>query len=223
MVYDQKHQALADDKSPCADIKTINRLIEKHDLPMKLVQIKRERGNLTVYFSADNRVDFRNLARELNTTFGEPVRLHQVGSRDEAKMIGGIGPCQKSLCCKTFLSKFESIPQTLIKKQGLTSNLAQSTGICGKLMCCLTFELQEKLPVKQGEENLKVDEKLKLEKPISVIEENPISAPSSPAISAPVEKKKHPVQPDKEDGEKTFPPQTTKKVVRKLQIKKVKK
>ncbi len=112
-------------------------------LPMKIISFHRdEAGTLTFLFEAENRIDFREYVRELNGQLGESVRLEQIGPRDVAKNLGGIGPCGKPLCCHKFLNEFKSITNDLIKNQTKSQNISQFTGSCGKLMCCLSYEYE---------------------------------------------------------------------------------
>lgn len=99
-----------------------------------------DRSKLTFFFTADGRVDFRLLVRELAAIFHLRIELRQVGSRDEAKLLGGLGPCGRPLCCSTFLGDFAPVSIKMAKDQGLSLNTAKISGICGRLMCCLTYE-----------------------------------------------------------------------------------
>ncbi|HZJ83905.1 MAG TPA: stage 0 sporulation family protein [Clostridia bacterium] len=116
--------------------------IEKLNLPMKLVDVEYTFDNSKVifYFTADGRVDFRELVKGLASIFRTRIELRQIGVRDEAKMIGGLGPCGRSLCCKTFLGDFEPVSIKMAKEQSLSLNPAKISGICGRLMCCLKYE-----------------------------------------------------------------------------------
>ncbi len=116
--------------------------IAKHGLPMKLVDVEYTFDNNKVifYFTAEGRVDFRELVKDLASVFRTRIELRQIGVRDEAKMIGGLGPCGLQLCCKTFLREFEPISIKMAKTQELSLNPAKISGICGRLMCCLRYE-----------------------------------------------------------------------------------
>ncbi|GIV20957.1 MAG: hypothetical protein KatS3mg023_2708 [Armatimonadota bacterium] len=116
--------------------------IAKHGLPMKLVHSEYafDRSQLTFYFVAENRVDFRELVRDLAATFRTRIQLLQIGPRDQAKMMGGIGPCGRTLCCSTFLKEFTPISMKMAKDQSLFLNPVKFSGVCGKLMCCLQYE-----------------------------------------------------------------------------------
>lgn len=116
--------------------------IEKHGLPMNLVDSEYtfDKGKLLFYFTADGRVDFRALVRDLASVFRTRIELRQIGVRDETKMLGGIGPCGRQLCCKTFLRDFNPISIKMAKTQNLSLNPEKISGICGRLMCCLKYE-----------------------------------------------------------------------------------
>lgn len=117
--------------------------IKKHGLSMKLVgtSISLDGRNLIFYFTAEGRIDFRELLSDLVTTFKKMIRLQQIGPKDAAKLIGGFGLCGRQVCCQTFLSDMKSITMDLARDQnleGVTSS--KISGICGKLMCCLNYE-----------------------------------------------------------------------------------
>lgn len=113
-----------------------------HGLDMKLVDVEYTFDNNKVifYFTADGRVDFRELVKDLATIFKTRIELRQIGVRDEAKMIGGIGPCGRPLCCSTWLGDFTSVSIKMAKEQNLSLNPTKISGICGRLMCCLNYE-----------------------------------------------------------------------------------
>lgn len=116
--------------------------IEEHKLNMKLIDVEYTFDNNKVifYFTADGRVDFRDLVKDLATVFKTRIELRQIGVRDEAKMIGGLGPCGRSMCCSTFLGDFASVSIKMAKEQNLSLNPTKISGICGRLMCCLNYE-----------------------------------------------------------------------------------
>ncbi len=116
--------------------------IRDHKLEMKLIDVEYTFDNNKVifYFTADGRVDFRELVKDLASVFKTRIELRQIGVRDEAKMISGIGPCGKELCCSTFLGDFEPVSIKMAKEQSLSLNPAKISGICGRLMCCLKYE-----------------------------------------------------------------------------------
>ncbi|HLR61163.1 MAG TPA: stage 0 sporulation family protein [Lentibacillus sp.] len=116
--------------------------IKEHQLDMNLVDVEYtfDRNKIIFYFTADGRVDFRNLVKDLAATFKTRIELRQIGVRDEAKMLGGIGPCGRLLCCSTFLGDFEPVSIKMAKDQNLSLNPAKISGLCGRLMCCLKYE-----------------------------------------------------------------------------------
>ncbi|MBS4031909.1 MAG: stage 0 sporulation family protein [Clostridiales bacterium] len=116
--------------------------IQEHALDMKLVDVEYtfDRSKVIFYFTADGRVDFRELVKDLATVFRTRIELRQIGVRDEAKMIGGLGPCGRVLCCHTFLGEFEPVSIRMAKDQNLSLNPTKISGVCGRLMCCLRYE-----------------------------------------------------------------------------------
>lgn len=116
--------------------------IKEHDLPMKLIETEYtfDNSKLIVYYSAENRVDFRELAKDLASIFRTRIELRQIGTRDEAKMIGGLGICGRPFCCSSFLQDFMQISIKMAKEQNLSLNSSKISGTCGKLMCCLRYE-----------------------------------------------------------------------------------
>lgn len=116
--------------------------IEKHKLEMKLVDVEYtfDHNKIIFYFTAEGRVDFRELVRDLAAVFRTRIELRQIGVRDEAKIVGGLGPCGRSLCCTTFLGDFGSVSIRMAKEQNLSLNPTKISGICGRLMCCLRYE-----------------------------------------------------------------------------------
>ncbi|UMZ75243.1 PSP1 domain-containing protein [Natranaerofaba carboxydovora] len=116
--------------------------IEEHKLDMKLVDVEYNFDNSKVifYFTADGRIDFRELVKDLASIFKTRIELRQIGVRDEAKILGGLGPCGRPLCCASFLGEFEPVSIKMAKEQNLSLNPAKISGICGRLMCCLKYE-----------------------------------------------------------------------------------
>lgn len=112
---------------------------------MKLVDVEFtfDRNKVIFYFTADGRVDFRELVKDLASIFKTRIELRQIGVRDEAKMLGGIGPCGRMLCCSTFLGDFEPVSIKMAKDQNLSLNPTKISGLCGRLMCCLKYENDE--------------------------------------------------------------------------------
>lgn len=121
---------------------TCVKLIAKHKLAMKLIEAEYtfDNSKLLFYFSADGRVDFRDLVKDLASVFHTRIELRQIGIRDEAKMMGGLGVCGRPFCCSTFLSDFAQVSIKMAKEQNLSLNSTKISGACGRLMCCLRFE-----------------------------------------------------------------------------------
>jgi cell fate regulator YaaT (PSP1 superfamily) len=119
--------------------------ITEHQLDMKLVDVEYtfDRNKVIFYFTADGRVDFRELVKDLASIFRTRIELRQIGVRDEAKMLGGIGPCGRMLCCSTYLGDFEPVSIKMAKDQNLSLNPTKISGLCGRLMCCLKYENDE--------------------------------------------------------------------------------
>ena len=116
--------------------------IEKHKLPMKLINVeyKFNRSKLLFYFTADGRIDFRELVKDLAAIFKTRIELRQIGVRDEVKRMGGNGVCGRELCCCTFLNNFEAVSIKMAKEQNMSLNPSKISGVCGRLMCCLKYE-----------------------------------------------------------------------------------
>lgn len=129
-------------------------LIEKLSLPMKPVaaQYNLDGSYLTIFFTAEKRIDFRELVKELSRNLKTHVELRQIGARDEAKHVGGLGRCGLPLCCTTFLSEFNPVSIKMAKEQNITLNPMKTSGLCGRLLCCLGYEydqyrnMKDKLP-----------------------------------------------------------------------------
>jgi len=124
--------------------RTCMRKIQEHRLPMKLVEAEYsfDRSKVIFYFTAEGRIDFRELVKDLAHIFKARIELKQIGVRDEAKMLGGVGPCGRGLCCSKFLKDFEPITIRMAKEQRLPLNPTKISGLCGRLMCCLGYEHQ---------------------------------------------------------------------------------
>src|SRR5436853_1882356 len=140
--------------------------VAQHALPMKLVESEYtfDGSRLTFYFTADERVDFRGLVRDLAAAFRTRIELRQIGARDQAKLQGGLGPCGKTLCCSSWIADFGVISIKMAKEQGLPLNPAKISGVCGRLLCCLSYEydtyvslrrnlprIGQRLPTPEGE------------------------------------------------------------------------
>jgi cell fate regulator YaaT (PSP1 superfamily) len=121
------------------------RLIAKLGLPMKLLgaQYNLDGSRLTFFFSAEERVDFRELVRQLNSRFKKKVELRQLGPRDEARLVGGFGRCGRPLCCVDFLGELSPVSIKMAKEQDLPLNPMKISGVCGRLLCCLAYESEQ--------------------------------------------------------------------------------
>ena len=116
--------------------------VDKHGLVMKLIDVEYtfDNSKIVFYFTADGRIDFRELVKDLAGVFKMRIELRQIGVRDEAKMLGGIGSCGRALCCHSWLADFEPVSIKMAKVQNLSLNPSKISGICGRLMCCLKYE-----------------------------------------------------------------------------------
>jgi len=116
--------------------------IKTHELDMKLIEVELtfDQNKIIFYFTSDGRVDFRELVKELAAIFRIRIELRQIGVRDEAKILNGIGICGRTLCCATFLGEFQPVSIKMAKEQSLSLNPTKISGICGRLMCCLKYE-----------------------------------------------------------------------------------
>ena len=123
-------------------MKVTKDLVKRNALDMKLLaaEYTLDRDRLVVYFESENRVDFRQLVKDLSESFKTRIELRQVGSRDGAKFIGGIGPCGLITCCTTFIGEFDNVSIKMAKNQNLSLNPQKISGNCGKLLCCIKFE-----------------------------------------------------------------------------------
>ena len=121
---------------------TCEKKIEKHGLDMKLVDVEFtfDNSKIVFYFTADGRVDFRELVKDLAGVFKTRIELRQIGVRDEAKMLGGLGPCGRACCCSSFLGDFDPVSIKMAKIQNLSLSPTKISGLCGRLMCCLNYE-----------------------------------------------------------------------------------
>lgn len=144
----QKHN-LKDNHKAFEDCK---RLIEKHKLNMNLIDatFTFDRKQLLFHFTADERIDFRELAKELASIYKTRIELRQIGIRDKARSVGGIGPCGRMLCCTSFLYDFDSVSINMAKNQNIALNPSKINGSCGRLLCCLTYENDTYLEAKKG-------------------------------------------------------------------------
>ena len=150
-------------------------IIERLNLPMKPIsaQYNLDGSHLTLFFSAEKRVDFRELVRELSRNLKTRVELRQVGARDEAKLCGGLGKCGFPLCCTTFLSEFAPVSIKMAKEQDMALNPMKTSGICGRLLCCLGYEYEQYRAMKEKMPQLRQDVSTALGK-AKVVGINPI-------------------------------------------------
>lgn len=131
---------------------TCQKKIQEHALKMKLIEAEYsfDRSKLIFYFTAEGRVDFRELVKDLARIFKARIELKQIGVRDEARLLGGFGSCGRELCCATFLKDFEPVTIRMAKEQSLPLNPAKISGVCGRLMCCLGYEHKLYLELLKG-------------------------------------------------------------------------
>jgi cell fate regulator YaaT (PSP1 superfamily) len=125
--------------------------IEKHQLDMRLVDVEHlfDGSKIIFYFTADERVDFRGLVRDLAAKYRTRIEMRQIGVRNKAKLVGGIGSCGRELCCVSFLNNFEPVSVKMAKDQNISLNPSKISGVCGRLMCCLKFEHDTYLDMKR--------------------------------------------------------------------------
>jgi cell fate regulator YaaT (PSP1 superfamily) len=144
---DQKDKLIVEENKQAAKeaYEVCTAKVNEHQLDMKLVDVEYtyDRNKVIFYFTADGRVDFRELVKDLAAIFRTRIELRQIGVRDEAKMLGGIGPCGRMLCCSTFLGDFDPVSIKMAKDQNLSLNPTKISGLCGRLMCCLKYENDE--------------------------------------------------------------------------------
>ncbi|PSL42234.1 cell fate regulator YaaT (PSP1 superfamily) [Salsuginibacillus halophilus] len=143
---EEDHRTIRENRELAAQAySTCQEKIHEHNLEMNLVEAEYtfDRNKVLFYFTAEGRIDFRNLVKDLASVFKTRIELRQIGVRDEAKMLGGIGPCGRTLCCSTFLGDFEPVSIKMAKDQNLSLNPAKISGLCGRLMCCLKYENDE--------------------------------------------------------------------------------
>jgi len=126
--------------------------VQQHNLSMKLVEAEYtyDGSRLTFYFTADERVDFRALVRDLAATFRTRIELRQIGARDQAKLQGGVGMCGKTLCCSSWISDFGVVSIKMAKEQDLPLNPSKISGVCGRLLCCLAYENDNYIQARQN-------------------------------------------------------------------------
>ncbi len=135
--------------------------VHKHGLPMKLIDVEYtfDNSKIIFYFVADGRIDFRELVKDLAAIFRTRIELRQIGVRDESKVVGGLGPCGRSMCCSSFLGDFEPVSIKMAKEQNLSLNPTKISGVCGRLMCCLNYEQETYVKIRK-----------RLPKPTSIVQ-----------------------------------------------------
>lgn len=139
-------------KSEEKNIEACKRLVKKCNLDMKIIgcEYTLDRAKIIVYFEADDRIDFRELLKYLAEEFKVRIELRQIGSRDGAKIIGGLGPCGRPICCKSFVNEFDNVSIKMAKIQNLSLNPQKISGACGKLLCCIKYENDVYLELSQA-------------------------------------------------------------------------
>lgn len=140
---DKDLKVYEENKKFSSQVKTeTKKIVRKHGLEMKISDVSTvlDKSKVIISFTAENRVDFRELVKELASTFRTRIELRQIGSRDETRVMGGFGPCGKECCCKQFLNEFEHVSIKMAKTQNLSLNPTKVSGLCGRLLCCLGYE-----------------------------------------------------------------------------------
>jgi cell fate regulator YaaT (PSP1 superfamily) len=145
--------------------------IEKHHLEMKLVDVEYtfDNNKIIFYFTADGRVDFRELVKDLASVFRMRIELRQIGVRDEAKMLGGVGCCGRGLCCHEWMNDFHPVSIKMAKTQNLSLNPVKISGICGRLMCCLKYENDVYTELKKGMPQM--NDRIRIKEGVAVVTE----------------------------------------------------
>ncbi len=174
-------------------------------LPMKLVSTEAtlDKKRIIFYFTADGRIDFREIVKDLAAKFKTRIEMRQIGVRDEAKIVGGFGMCGRELCCKTFLTSFEPISIKMAKQQELVLNMSKLSGICGRLMCCLGYEVVTESDEETSEAPSSEDMAVTAEEAVSAkaVEERP-----QPEVPVPAPQSKEPIS--SEAHQNATPPRT---------------
>lgn len=148
--------------------------VTRHNLDMKLVDVEYtfDNNKIIFYFTADGRVDFRELVKDLASVFRMRIELRQIGVRDEAKMLGGVGCCGRGLCCHEWMNDFHPVSIKMAKTQNLSLNPVKISGICGRLMCCLKFENDVYTELKKGMPQM--GDRIKIKEGVAVVTESNI-------------------------------------------------
>ena len=139
----QKYEVLRQEAREA--FKVCKERIIHHKLPMKLIETEYtfDKTKLIFYFTAEGRIDFRDLVKDLANIFKLRIELRQIGVRDEARILGNIGVCGKELCCRTFINKFDSVSIKMARDQGLVINPTKISGVCGRLLCCINYKYKQ--------------------------------------------------------------------------------
>jgi cell fate regulator YaaT (PSP1 superfamily) len=178
-------------------------------LPMKLVcsEVALDRKRIVFYFTADGRIDFRELVKDLAAKFKTRIEMRQIGVRDKAKLVGGLGICGKELCCRLFLTSFEPISIKMAKQQDLSLNTGKLSGTCGRLMCCLGYEYDEndtaagyKKAMEKVRETAKSEGTTADDKLLDALSPEIVCCPTIPKVQK-AEKENLPVVSEKKDGQ----------------------
>lgn len=191
-------------------------------LPMKLISTEAtlDKRRIIFYFTADGRIDFRELVKDLAAKFKTRIEMRQIGVRDEAKLMGGLGVCGQELCCKKFLTSFKPISIKMAKKQEMVLNVGKLSGLCSRLMCCLRYEYEGELDTISSDDETLIEEE---DAPIDVLEEK-----ISTILSKSKANEKSPVDEDAsdysdndktEDNSSAEPPKTDEKGIQENQEK----
>jgi cell fate regulator YaaT (PSP1 superfamily) len=127
-------------------------LVRARDLPMKIVRVESDfdGAKATVYFFAENRIDFRELVRDVANRVQLRLEMRQIGARDETKLVGALGPCGRELCCSSWLREFHAVSVKMAKEQDLSLNPSKLAGMCGRLKCCLRYEYETYLEIRRS-------------------------------------------------------------------------
>jgi len=174
-------------------------------LPMKLVftEATLDKKRIVFYFTAEGRIDFRELVKDLAAKFKTRIEMRQIGVRDEAKIVGGFGICGRELCCKTFLTSFEPISIKMAKQQDLVLNMSKLSGVCGRLMCCLGYEYPDEVSEEKSE--------IPFNGNVCIIEENTVSSMVIEGTPSPNGEFQQPEISNPASGDMDSPPSATPK------------
>lgn len=194
---DQKNCAFIEEEERKAREICLKKIKSRH-LPMKLVdvEITFDKRKIIFYFTADDRVDFRELVRDLAHDLRARIEMRHIQVRDEAKMVGGIGGCGRELCCSSWMNEFHPISMRMAKAQNLSLNPSKISGQCGRLLCCLAYENEQYEAMRK---KARQEAKAKQADDARRIKENPESEQAAPAESAPARPDRRPARPERAD------------------------